>query len=340
MSYIIDTNVIYYALKLENNNGFNYSLEKLPVGSWHITDLNILESYNRYGKKRDSIIILADFYKKRLDTIVNILNNDTVVSSILNANFGSEVYKEKLTQLCELKKELELQAVKFCIDLLVICNAQKQILSDKIDMKESSIWKAISAQIFANDVFLKKLIREHLETFYRDEKESKLKSEIQKIMLMALYVSEWVLLSVKQGVSLSMLHNGFVNNSISTRKDPCMQAIKKITGMLNKEKKRHHKWVEIDESLVSSLNLFEAAANHYPEISMGFMKYMKELTLRVLSVGKKIHKNDMIDALFFKNYPKHGILTEDVSFRSMIKSIDSALYEKGKKGMLIIKRIS
>ena len=334
VQYLADTNVVYYTLGLEKNNGFTYSFDRLPVGTWHITDLNILESYNRYGDHRNPTGTLASFYKEHSGKMVRMLNSDEDVLRILDAEFDSKAYRKSLARLCVLKKDLEVQALKFSADLFVICNIQRRILDGKPQDKEDAIWRAIAAQVLANDVFLKELIRQHLEAFYKDGKESTFKTKMQKVMLMSLHVSEWVLLSVKKNVSLSGLFSGLTDGTISANNDPCPAAIGKFAGLLNSETKRQGKWTPIDSSLIQSLDLLEDVTKHYSEIPLGFMKYLKELTLRVLSVGKKIHKNDMIDALFMKKYPNYAIITEDVSFRKMIRTMDPRLYKKGRDGML------
>lgn len=326
MTVIFDTNVIYNIIGINPAIAFkNKSQAMTPWGfDWLISDISLLEGINFFNRNAslDVANLIAFFQANSAKYIEFLGSNDDLKGIVCGAK---AVDSNLINKLIAHKINMETDLIFDFFQVFIDINTARKIETSKLESIQNDIWKYIMQMMDANVLFMKELIRDVLTKFYADEDESAMKSRLRVYLYMLLFTSEWNFTATKHGLSIGDLRDQLESGKIKDPDITSKQELDRIIANINQEDDR---FLEMNTRIQSAIGSFSARNVFKIDLKGGYIEYLKLLSEKLFTSGKKIHKNDLLDARLLTNFPNMITVTADTNLKKAQKALDSSFESK------------
>jgi hypothetical protein len=335
MELLIDTNVIYYLSGVSRIDGIDvkkleYELSnyQLFISQWTLVE--IVSDDIITEQKRESL--LKYIAEKKMKSLPIIGDNSFSLMPLNLADIISSPYKEVIkNSILKGKKKDESKLVAFYIKSVICVFSSAlyfQIESENGKGKEY-IMALTQSFLLGNDAFIEEKAEEFIEKFYADKSEPLFKSEVDGFICTLLYANLISFAVVEQKYIDNLFPDKEYALSASERKEftDAILSSKVINSLFKKicdiDIKNFSKKLG-ESNIKKAFNAYKTViGSHMP---IGILSFFLSIIEKMLSVGMRITKNDMIDSQLLYYYPKLQLFTCDIRFKNIIKEFDESFY--------------
>ena len=342
MKALIDTNILYRLANVVPQGKYSRNKIKKELNKYDmiiVSELSLYELFTRFRLNTKEIRKVLRYIKSN-SLIIKIMPHTIegfepleVVNLITNNSYNNTQLIDIYGRVFSKKVFLEFSIVKYLIEALIVIFSI--IIDEENPVKLSSYQMAqfmhsVYIQIVTFRDTMCSQLRTVLISFYSDErKTSWFKNEIETILLPCLFTLSLQYILIQNGLSLTQY-----DMADDTQKQIVDDAISNNTALMNIMHRLDTNSGKIFEHITlpvidKSLNMYEKEM--LKSINRENILYYKVIIKRVFIDGKKLEKNDIIDAeflRFFNNNDDIEILSLDGRFRNIVREFDKTYAEK------------
>ena len=230
------------------------------------------------------------------------------------------------------KKISESKLIAYCIKSVtfIFSSALYYQIESESGIGKEHLMVLTAAFIIGNDSFINSKSEEFIDIFYKNKDETLFKSEIDGFIYTLLYAIAISCTGTKQCYVDNLFPD--IANVLSIKEKNVLTNFRLSSNIINSllkkligvEVKNFSKKIG-EKNIEKAFSIYKnQIGTHMPK---GMCYFILAIIEKMLSVGMKITKNDMIDSQLLYYYPSLQLFTCDIRLKNIIKEFDKNYYD-------------